>query len=193
MSGRSLILRGTQTFELLNLADESLRSLSLHEDGVYRHNPLLLPRIAGLTGLTRLELSQREGDAVDSIQMLRGLQLQELVLIECSGIEQRLFIPGALTTLRRLHIEESDFISEESMMEILPENTRQELRAAGDSILQLPHLYQVSGMCTLYQMSMQEGLRSWTEALFPEGLMVSYKSSHSCAIHQMKVWTKPQS
>ena len=190
MSCRTLILKNVRVPELLALADENLQSLSLQEDeaNIYISSPL--PRLDILTRLTRLELLERDGDADNSIE-IRGLQLQELVLIDCKCLAQELFVPGALTTLRKLHIEISHFISDESMMKNLPDSRRQELKAVGEITLGLPHLYQVSGACTLFLVGMRQGLKSWREADFIEGTMVSCKSYHCCSLSQMKVWTKP--
>ena len=194
VSCRSLILKNVKWLDLQNLADKSLRSLSLQEDAQYRHNPRVFPRLAILTGVTRLELLERNDDADNSIQILRRLQLQELVLIDCRGMAQRLFVPGALTTIKRLHIERSHVISEEHMIEGQADRrqqVRQGLEAVGDVIFSLPNLYQVSGTCTLFLIGMRQGLKSWMEADFIEGTMVSCESYHCCLVSCMKVWTKP--
>ena len=177
--------------EVLDLADKSLQSLSFQEKDTFSQTNSDLPRITCLTNLTRLELSRRPLDAEDSIQMLRGLQLQELVLLECISTAQRLFVHGSLTTLRRLHIERSSFFSDESTTVLISSSRLDALKAAGDVILGLPHLHQISGACPLFEIGMGQGLRGWLEADLPEGTMVSDKNYHCCPVSRMKVWTKP--
>ncbi len=64
-----------------------------------------------LTALTRLELiGQANSEVLQGLQALRDLPLQELVLLKWSQIQlEPLLSPlGALTSLKKLHIEDRD-------------------------------------------------------------------------------------
>lgn len=187
MSCRSLVLTAADP-EFLELADDSLPSLSLQEP----HPDLLSPslaKLARLSCLTRLEL--RDVYARDSMTRLRGLPLQELVLIDCPGAEEKLFVPAALTTLRRLHIEErhcDGTLYEDEKGSSLAEE--RQLQNLGDIVLQLPELMQVSGFSNLLAIGLRAGLRSWEEGKLARGTMVSQNSFHRASLHQMKIWRK---
>lgn len=102
LSGRSLILTASDP-DFVDLADDSLPSISLKEQEPDAFESVA--KLTRLTSLTRIEL--RYMCAGDSLTSLRGLPLQELVLLDCPGVAYKLFAPAALTTLRRLHIEDA--------------------------------------------------------------------------------------
>lgn len=189
MLHRSLLVKNLGYPAALDLADENLQSLSFKEHHKYIGISSALPRLANFSCLTRLELFESKDVAEDSVQILRSLQLQELVLIDCRGLEQKLFVPGALTTLRRLHIEEKN--CDIACASLLLDTRYYELGAVGDIIWEIAGLEQVSGMCEVFVVGMMRGLSNWEEADLSEGTMVSCKSSHSCVLNHMKVWTKP--
>ena len=185
----SLIIIGRHAF--LDLAAENLQSLSLDLS-----RPCCSPRIAELTRLTeltRLELLDDDNwrAAPPCFKPLRDLPLQELVILGFSGPEKVLFVPGALSTLRRLHIEDASCLKKSQGDGQLELDDECALERAAEQIFQLPELYQVSGKCDLFEFAMKQGLKTWREADCQKGLMVTYKGFHSCHEKWMKVWTKP--
>ena len=182
---------------LLNLAHKDLRSLSLQDHRYALWSSRSLPKLASLTGLTRLELIAAGTGDVEEVFLLRDLQLQELVLINCPGLEWKLFVPGALSRLRKLHIEDGGCIAIGSgcraRNHLMFEEERDQLKAAGKVVFQLDELSQISGLCNLFVAGMRRGLRKWDDAALPGGTMVSNEAFHCCPLHLMKVWTKPRS
>ena len=192
----TLLLQDAALAPLLNLASEDLQSLSLYECSLCSVGDLPSPqRLASLTALTRLELLWFWKEE-PKLAALRSLLLQELVLINCPGIEQKLFTPGALTALRKLHIENGQCIALGKFRvsnDPLLDEERDELEATGKVVFQLDELSQISGLCNLFVAGMRQGLREWDAAALPEGTMVSKRARHRCPLHLMKVWTKPRS
>ena len=205
MSCRSMALVRTAP-GLLGLASDQLESLSIIDDpGRKLGWDARLPELLRLTGLTRLVLIHWDSKKISlhSLEVLRQLHLQELVLIDCQEMELDLFTPDALTTLQKLHVEEpsSIFNWHENGQLPLDIMQRQPVELAGmrrskevaEILFQLPNLYQLSGLCNLFAMGMKEGLRNWEEASLLEGFMVPSKGYHRCSLRKLKVWTKPQS
>ena len=191
----SLFLQDVPLTPLLNLASEDLQLLSLQDDRRHFYDSLSPRRLARFTALTRLELIisiQKEEDIV----ALGNLPLQELVLINCPAIERKLFTPGCLTGLRKLHIENRKCIAignYRARNSLMLDKERDELKSTGAIVFQLDELSQVSGLCNLFVAGMRQGLKKWDAAALPEGTMVSKKASHCCPLHLMKVWSKPRS
>ena len=189
LSGRSLILTASDP-EFVDLADDSLPSISLKEQEPDTFESVA--KLTRLTSLTRIEM--RDMWAGDSLTSLRGLPLQELVLLDCPGVTYKLFAPAALTTLRRLHVE--DVYCDEVMFEEKPGCSRafrQQLQKLGDTVLQLPALMQVSGRSNLLARGMKQGLEMWEDSEFTGGTMVSLRCFHRVSPGQMKIWRKPAS
>ena len=182
--------------QLLDLAHEDLPSLSLRDYQGSIYDSQSLRKLASLTELTRLELKALTTDNEEEVGALRYLQLQELVLINCPDLEWRLFVPGALTRLRKLHIENEDCIAIGNYRmrnSLLLDKKREQLKAAGEIVFQLGELSQISGLCNLFVAGMRQGLGEWDVAALPEGTMVSDTATHCCPINLMKIWSKPVS
>ena len=138
------------------------------------------PELARLVELTRLELVQQDQISYSQAALiaLRGLRLQELVLLNCHEMELKLLlsVPGALTTLRKLHIEDPAALSyQPETCEPLPCGKQKDLKSVGAAIFGLPELQQLSGWCDLFAIGMRHGLRRWKKSAFPEGFMVTFK------------------
>ena len=117
------------------------------------------------------------------------------MFLNCKEIELKplLFVPGALSTLTALHIDDarcSSYTAES--LEPLPASKRKELKRVGDAVFRLPQLQQLSGWCDIFVIGMKQGLKSWEKRPLPEGTMVTHKTDHKCALDWMKLWTKPQ-
>ena len=193
---RSLKLEALSIDSLLRLAYEDLQSLSLQKNHSFRPDPPCLQKVASLTKLTRLELKGLSKSSDEEIAALRNLQLQELVLLNCADLDLKLFVPGALTTLRKLHIENVNIVpigSHHMMNEILLDEERDKLKAVGEIVFQLGELSQISGWCNLFKVGMRQGLREWNAADLPTGIMVSNTEMHCCPLRYMQLWTKSRS
>ena len=135
----------------------------------------------------------------DSLQSLRQLQLRELTLLDCGGLELELFTPGALTSLRNLHVEDSACrlnrsgrvkeLLDQAQVSPSVQARVQRARGVGEIVLQLPELHQVSGLCDLFMLGMRSGLRlgGWYEADLPAGTMVT-SAHHRCHFSRLKLW-----
>ena len=86
------------------------------------------------------------------------MPLQELVLLDLSGMEKVFFVPGALSTLRRLHIEEPSFLQNPHADRQRLLDHESALERAAEQIFQLPELYQISGHCDLFKCAMKQVL-----------------------------------
>ena len=189
-----LLLEDASLDSPLNLADKSLQSLSLKENQDSVNRARSLQKLASLTALTRMELEAQLVDQEEEIAALRNLQLQELALLNCAGLELRLLVPGALTRLRKLHIEEKKLLlGNYTRNPLLCDEEREQLKATGEVVFQLKGLSQISGLCNLFAIGMRQGLKEWEEAAFSEGTMVSKITTHCCPPHLMKLWTKSRS
>ena len=186
-----LLLEAESLDSPLDLGHEGLQSLSLNGD--FRRKPQFLQKLASLTGLTRLELKAELADNEEEIAALRNLRLQELALIESAGLEMKLFVPGALTRLRKLHIEDRNsllFDMYPYMRHKLGDREQEQLKRTGDIVLELDGLTQISGRCNVFVVGMRQGLEEWEEAALPEGTMLSAKMTHCIFPHLMKVLTR---
>lgn len=177
-------------FNFLHLGDTGLQSLSSEQpENEFRYIKPTLPQLANTSGLTRLELIRL--DVCNFVTRVRGLPLRELILISCHATELQLFVPGAFTSLQKLHIEEGaceDVMQEDE--DSATGNEELQLKDVGAMILDLPELRQVSGWCELYERGMREGLRSWGESFFPNRAMVSSNKRRHCYVSRMKMWTR---
>ena len=87
----------------LQLAGPKLQSLNyVAEMGKEGEGVPDVNAIAGLRGMTRLELSYFISNA--NLSALQGLKLQELVLINCPGAAAAILASGSMSSLQKLHI-----------------------------------------------------------------------------------------
>lgn len=189
----SLVLKVVDFDDFLDLAHGNLKSLSLL-DPMHHNKKPRLPHLSQLTGLTRLELEELLPQHY--LEPLRGLALQELVLINCEETELKLFdhkreMP--MPTLRKLHIEDTKIHGDlaEVFGTIAMTRKWKRLERIGRPMFQMPELIQVSGWCNLFLIGMRQGLEAWQEAKAPVGTMVT--ENHHVATPLMTVWTKPVS
>lgn len=144
-----------------------LQSLTLSAGTELQLSSQSMSVIASLTGLTRLELASYS--ALHHVELLQQLQLSELVMKYCQNWESTLLVPGALTNLRRLHVE--DFLSLKYCSNY---NEQSEALDAAQQLetwsklLQLPNLQELSGCCTLFEAGLVESSRSWRSRSCPE-------------------------
>ena len=189
------MLRDVYLDSQLDLAPDNLQALSL-EISSYLVIP---PEYTDLDRLTRLELVGYEISQTDgTLLAIRGMRLQELVLLNCYEMELKLLAPGSpsdfLTSLRKLHIEDPAALSyQPKITQRVPVRKRKQLEEVGLALFQLPELRQLSGWCDLFAIGMRQGLRGWSESSYSEGLMVTDKIEHKCESDWMKVWTKSDS
>lgn len=130
--------------------------------------------IARFTGLTELHLANVY--FTPGFTALRSLPLQSLSLLYCRGVDEELshlFVPGALTALRKLQYFEDpiDFMVYDdrlrSMEHASPEaqqwrqNILQQLREVGDIVLNLPNLVELSGQSRLLRYGIKDGQNGW--------------------------------
>lgn len=139
--------------ELINLAGPDLLSLSSSR---WRGAPDT-EVFSKLTKLTRLELKDYVW-ASFNLGWLRDLAVEELILINCPELSSQIFCPGALTALRKLHLEEA--------AEDLPSKSAQTYRA--QQLAALPRLRQVSGNGILFTDEMLSAFAGWLESDFTE-------------------------
>ena len=160
---------------LMMTADENKLSRSVRKIGSYK-------------ALTRLELSRFRPNGGADFAAMRTLPLQELVLIHCHNLEVQLMMPGALLSLRKLHIEESDKrrrkLSRQS--EIM-----EKLAACSRQLLSLPHLHQLSGSGLLLKVVMKDVLQTWHVAKYQKGSMTQNCLHRPAQNTALKVWIKP--
>ena len=141
-------------FHYLPIAGSNLQKLIC---GARNESEVLdIPAIATRTGLTELSL-QRIPNVTDC-HKLRSLALQRLSLMDCTGAEVELFVPGALTAFETLVIceAESDLIAFEERLrqDSAPEAEGQQfvrqVSEAGKALLSLPRLRVVRGKCKFF-------------------------------------------
>ena len=160
--------------EFLSVAPNSLQCLRYNLD-VLNDMPgedvkYIDSTVARLTNLTTLEL--RDCGLIQDHRILRMMALRELSLKNCRKPQlSTLFVPGALTALEKLHIEDEDvnnhgghhvtYIGQRRAVN--PDSNlvpKAELKRVGAAILALPNLRQLSGWSLLFG-EMQEGLKNW--------------------------------
>ncbi len=170
---------------LLRLAGPQLQSLSYTAwiQRVSKHK--ILPHLATLTALTKLELAHLlETPQPAELHSLRQLRLLELRIIDCNRLEESLIVPGALPTLRKLHVEEwmqDRFKLAKIMAEVGDYNVASEAPGFGRALLALPDLVEVSGHCPLSVFKILEDKREWK--------CVS-RESRGPRVGEKKVWRK---
>ena len=148
--------------------------------------------IGQLTTVTRLELLNFTpfGRHPAYFESVRALQLQELVLLYCQGLEINIFTPGALTSLRRLHIRESKRSHNDAAQrpELIPC-----LDECATVLLALPHLEQVSGSCPLFSSSMRDVLATWERRLYSTSSMTFTHDAERKRLRNLclSTWNKP--
>ena len=125
--------------------------------------------IANVTALTRLELASFT--VLQSVEQLQSLGLSDLVLKYCKNWERALFVPGALMSLRRLHVEDTLSLKYRHSWEGEPEASafsQGEWLDTWRTLLQLPELCELSGCCKLFEVGLRESSRSWQDRRHPE-------------------------
>ena len=168
-------------YRLLHLAGPGLEALNcdLATCEIWQVGQML----RGFPGLTCLEL--HEGYMLAGYAFrIRKLPLQELVLCGCDKLqlELHLFSESALTSLRKLHIEEGAKRQRSYLAE--PEPHR--LAECGSILRNLPHLHQISSSCAL--LGMRDVLATWHHQVYPKGLM----TTDGCDCDGLSLWTKPE-
>ena len=185
LSCRSLRLSESSA-EVIHVAGPHLQSLSYislvpegNQDAVIRH-------IATLTSLTSLHLEQVSTSDTISIEYtkLQKMRLQELTLCYCYRMAEALIVPGALLTLRKLHLEEilGHLSSFAGAMEA-PNNKYllEDAHQIAESLLSLPDLVELSGISKLFMLKLLEGWKKWQ--------LVSGHDIRFCGI-RAEVWRK---
>lgn len=82
----------------LDMADGALQSLSFQACS-FEQAASVQQELARLTGLTHLELAGQGWSPSDDYATIRGLQLVELILLDCQDLGLKLFTPGAFRAL----------------------------------------------------------------------------------------------
>ena len=149
-----------------------------------------------LTALTRLELIAQANisKALWDIQAIENLPLQELVLLFWRQVQlEPLFsLPGVLTSLRKLHIEDADCANLPSdAIKCSSKGRQQELERMSEAVFKLPKLCQLSGCSNVFDIGLRLGQGDWVEMKSSKSMMVSYRSEHTGSLSQMKTWIKP--
>ena len=154
-----------------------------HEYRKYGGMPIeTVKAVARLSALTRLKLVAYF--CTTRLTALQRLNLRELYLYRCPGAAEALLLPGAMTTLQRLHILDDGtpwllnpeiFQKELTDAESEGHKEVQKLYQMGQVLFSLPSLVQVSGTCPLFTCAMAEGLKDWSvwkhgEGIFQEGV-----------------------
>ena len=114
-------------------------------------------KIGKFTALTCLEPSEFRPAGEDSAAM-QNLPLQELVLLYCHNLEIHLLVAGALLSLRRLHIEDTD--RRKQTIRKQPE-MMEKLAVCSRFLLSLPDLYQLPGSGVLFCAATKIVLQTW--------------------------------
>ena len=183
---RYLVLEDVDFPYALTLADEKLHSLTLRIETSATLQQPTLQHLARLSGLIRLEL---EGWYKQKMAgSLSGLQLEELVVIDCGDLLLQLFEPGTLNALRKLHVECETFTS--NYYEELAKE-KQKLEKLGSIVSRLPQLCQISGVCDLFTVGMAKFLKGWHTAEIPLDTMSLDVKFHLIRVDHMKIWSKP--
>lgn len=167
--------------ELLSLAPSNLQSLTYTQACHLAQTEVTL--VGLLSHLTRLELRIHSwwGDC----QPLRSLGLVELVIGHCPELEHSLFVPGALTKLQRLHIEESEWLHSY----FRGSTQRQQVQGRiADAIFSLPDLQQVSGKSSILDAAQHDHLVTWQRAQTVRHAMIEYSLLKAA---EMSCWRKP--
>ena len=103
---------------------------------------------------------------------LKQLHLLELLLRDCHGMAEALFVPGALPTLKKLRLDDcdeytfndrGDIVSLEEVMEAGLPLVSPEVDVLGRAIFGHPSLLEVSGACWIVSMEIPEKLLHWQD------------------------------
>lgn len=148
-----------------------------------------MARVAALGALTSLKLT--DYCLKLNLQLLQALGLVELVMNNCLGAEQQLFVLGALTRLQRLHIEEDCTLLPKTEAGLAAHNPEcmlkaRKLRSIGKTVLGLSKLSRISGGCELFMIGMKEGLQAWQHSVPDE--KANWPGT-GCPHHQ-HIWTR---
>lgn len=154
--------------------------------------------IGQLTSLTRLEMhayafssihpdGPRQTMAYSSVNLaaLRALPLRELVLLNCQNLEIGLFEHGALKSLQKLHILDSQ--KRQAVVAEQPAVVSQ-LVSCARTVLSLPQLTQLSGSCALFSLAMGSELSTWQQIKYRQGLVTT---NNVGGVSGLRVWLKP--
>ena len=89
---------------MLSLAGPNVKELRLRSSMITTREEVDISRFATLTGLTKLSLSSVSSST--DAKPLQKLGLRELSLDYCPDIAEALIVPGALTALQTLRLDE---------------------------------------------------------------------------------------
>ena len=154
----------------IHLAGPDLLSLEIMPDEGEENQEMpirTVSAIAKLSALTRLELNGY--NLTTRLSALQHLKLQELNLHSSPGAAEAILLPGAMTTLQKLHILEGrdaadveEYKNDLANTESEGHQSAQKLHQLGQVLFSLPSLVQVSGSCPLFSCAMAEGLKEWS-------------------------------
>ena len=145
--------------------------------------------IGSLRALTRLELRDFRPADPRSVPQIRALPLQELVLLGCNNLELQLIVPGRLTSLRRLHIEEPRYCQKRAIEQ---RHVKDNLTACARNLLSLPQLSQLSGSSALFKIARRaEIITDWPMSAYESNLMTSNSLPDIADGQNLSVWTRP--
>ena len=170
----------------LHLAPDSLQSLSYQPyERAYPYREPDHSALARLTALTHLELADVPVRYEINLSWPPTPVLQELIIIRSPDAEGILLTPGALGSLRKLHVEErctGGFINDY-------------FRPAGpeialcNSLLQLPKIQQISGRCQAFKKGMRAALPEWREVDYNDEKVSKFGQSDDMQ-WQIRMWKK---
>ena len=155
----------------IQLAGPELLSLKIMPDKGMQYQEMRLGTVAAiakLSALTRLELTGYKCTA--RLTALQRLKLQELSLDSSPGAAEAILLPGAMTTLQKLHLSEGfgEIFDQAAFQNDLADTDSeghqraQQLHQLGQVLFGLPSLVEVSGSCCLFTCAMAEGLKDWS-------------------------------
>ena len=147
---------------------------------VIHQKPAAVRQISTLTALTRLELVEYTGVTRHAAH-LRSLPLRELILVDCHKLVLDIFVPGALTSLEKLHLV--------GMQRNVMRDSLLELQDCAEAVLSLPHLVQLSGSNALFrEEGMASALSTWQQHEYTKGLMSANDFDHELSL--MNLWLR---
>ena len=151
---------------VLDLVSTELQSLELKlKRGARGNAGPVIEKIGSLMFLTRLELHDFE-PGILNLRPLHGLHLQDLAFQHCQGLEQKLFLPGALFSLTSPRIRESHERQQQTQGQ---DKLIQELADCSQIILGLPRLQELSGYSPLFSLGIAHELQSWQVTAYSKG------------------------
>ncbi len=147
---------------LLHLAGPQLQSLSYAASISEKSNSIIMPHVARLTALTKLELAHIHGvPQPANLHSLRQLGLLELRIMYCDKMAEALVVPGALPALQILHLEGRVTPMYKSLARSGILKDTPEFHEFGKALLALPDLVEVSGYGRLFVSKILEGCKEW--------------------------------